>query len=376
VKAIKTAKMKNSFAIILALILILFSPLAGIWLRGESFMEFLTFPPMSVDIQPDHAPFSPVGFIIFLAASLLVAGPFVLRVINSQKLVKSKDRKHPFPIWGWVGIIFLTSAWIVAWSRFPWMQSLQTHTFAPLWIGYIVVINAFTFMHSGKSLLSHNPVFLVVLLLISSFFWWYFEYLNLFTENWYYVNVDALSRQEFFWYATLPFATVLPAVISTKELLQTFPGFSAGLDNYFSLTIPYRKMVAWILIIGAAACLAFIPLYSDYLFFMLWLAPLVIMISAQVIADKLTLFSGMAHGNWKQLYLWGMAALMCGFFWEMWNYYSYTRWEYAIPFAQAWHIFEMPLPGYAGYLPFGIQCGVICKMIENTFFSSSVSTHF
>ena len=59
-----------------------------------------------------------------------------------------------------------------------------------------------------------------------------------------------------------------------------------------------------------------------------------------------------------------LAALICGFFWEMWNQYSYPKWEYSIPYVQRFQIFEMPLLGYLGYLPFGLQCRVVADLIE------------
>ena len=52
-----------------------------------------------------------------------------------------------------------------------------------------------------------------------------------------------------------------------------------------------------------------------------------------------------------------MAALVCGFFWGMWNYYSYAKWVYAIPHVQRFRVFEMPVLGYVGYLPFGSNVG-------------------
>ena len=48
-----------------------------------------------------------------------------------------------------------------------------------------------------------------------------------------------------------------------------------------------------------------------------------------------------------------IGALICGCFWELWNYYSYPKWIYRTPGAQFWHVFEMPLLGFGGYLPFG-----------------------
>jgi hypothetical protein len=60
-----------------------------------------------------------------------------------------------------------------------------------------------------------------------------------------------------------------------------------------------------------------------------------------------------------------LAALICGFFWEMWNFYSLAKWKYSIPFVHRFEIFEMPLLGYAGYLPFGLECMVIADLIES-----------
>ena len=48
-------------------------------------------------------------------------------------------------------------------------------------------------------------------------------------------------------------------------------------------------------------------------------------------------------------------ALICGFFWEFWNYWAPSKWFYNIPFLGFFKIFEMPLLGYFGYLPFGLS---------------------
>ena len=51
-----------------------------------------------------------------------------------------------------------------------------------------------------------------------------------------------------------------------------------------------------------------------------------------------------------------LAGLVCGFFWELWNVFSLAHWQYRVPKLQGWQLFAMPLPGYAGYLPFGMAC--------------------
>jgi hypothetical protein len=47
----------------------------------------------------------------------------------------------------------------------------------------------------------------------------------------------------------------------------------------------------------------------------------------------------------------------------MWNYKSLARWVYIVPFVQRFHIFEMPILGYSGYLTFGIECAVITGIL-------------
>jgi hypothetical protein len=48
----------------------------------------------------------------------------------------------------------------------------------------------------------------------------------------------------------------------------------------------------------------------------------------------------------------------------LWNFWSLAKWKYSIPFAHRFEIFEMPLLGYAGYLPFGLECAVVGRLLE------------
>src|SRR6266853_1397527 len=52
------------------------------------------------------------------------------------------------------------------------------------------------------------------------------------------------------------------------------------------------------------------------------------------------------RGDWRPIVSLSVGALICGFFWEMWNYYSWPKWIYHTPGAQFLHVFEMPLLGY------------------------------
>ena len=75
------------------------------------------------------------------------------------------------------------------------------------------------------------------------------------------------------------------------------------------------------------------------------------------------MLSDLSKGRWTMIVASAVSALICGFFWEMWNYFSMAKWVYSVPYVQKFHLFEMPLLGYAGYLPFGLECAVIGDMI-------------
>ncbi|MFP4366703.1 MAG: hypothetical protein ACLFQA_06380 [Bacteroidales bacterium] len=350
---------------IIALVCLIGAPLLGIHLAGESVADYLYFPPVSIFLTIDHASFSWLIFFLLLALIILALAPFLKKVLSTRhKLPENMSPRKRFPRWGWIGAFILAAGWILAWTRFPWFSQFQTHTFTIPWIGYIILVNALTYMRSGRSMITHQGRYLLLLFLFSAVFWWYFEFLNQFVQNWYYVNVQNMGRIEYFIYATLPFATVLPAVNGTRDLLFTFPGLSAGLDNFFRISTSHPRSVAFIGGLSATAGLAFIGIRPNYLFPLLWLAPLVIIAATVVINRGNEVFKDIGGGDWRNIYLLALSALICGFFWEMWNFYSLTRWEYSVPFVDRFNIFEMPLLGYAGYLPFGLQCGLAAWIVK------------
>jgi hypothetical protein len=114
----------------------------------------------------------------------------------------------------------------------------------------------------------------------------------------------------------------------------------------------------------SAMGLAGIGVWPNYLFPLLWVSPLTIIISLQTLMGETTIIDQMATGDWRWAFSSVLAALICGGFWEMWNFYSLAKWEYSIPFVHRFEIFEMPVLGYAGYLPFGLECAVVGDMLD------------
>jgi hypothetical protein len=207
-----------------------------------------------------------------------------------------------------------------------------------------------------------RPRAFLLLFPLSAVFWWTFEYLNRFVQNWYYVSPREFTAVEYVLLATIPFSTVLPAVISTIEWLSTYPQVSTGLERAWPMSIAASREAGWVMALGAAGGLMGIGLWPDYLFPLVWVAPLFLITGLRLVSEGETVFDSAARGDWRLLWVAAVASLICGFFWELWNSHSLVHWEYAIPFAHRFQLFEMPLLGYAGYLPFGLECLAVAQL--------------
>jgi hypothetical protein len=82
-----------------------------------------------------------------------------------------------------------------------------------------------------------------------------------------------------------------------------------------------------------------------------------------------TPFKSIGKGNWTPTLLFALTYLVQGLLLECQNYFSgihdgyqvvFTEdpayWQYNLPYVNKYHLFEMPILGYLGYLPFGLYC--------------------
>jgi hypothetical protein len=346
-------------AIAAALILLL--PLAGVATMGKPLAAYLQFPPKTTDVP--HAPFSLPVFLGLTVLTLAATVPLLLRLISSRRKDGPRKPVIPFPWWGWAGAALGAVSWILAWTRFPWVGGFQAHMFTPLWIAFILLVNALTMRRTGRCLMLSRTRRFLLLFAVSAGFWWSFEYLNRFVGNWRYVGVAEFGAVEYFLFATLPFSTVLPAVLSTRELLLSCPRFEGAFREWRSLSPSNPGSIALAAFLLACVGLFAVGIAPDVAFPLVWIAPPMLLISLAALWGKPHALSGIAFGDWRPAASSVLAALLCGFFWETWNFGSTAKWAYAIPYVDAFHLFEMPLLGYVGYLPFGLTCAAIGDLL-------------
>jgi len=259
------------------------------------------------------------------------------------------SKQKILPLHGWIGFVLIIVFWYLNWS----LDGLRTHIlFFPLWLGYALAVDGLVFYRKSSSLLSRNWKKYISLFLISAPAWWLFEIFNLRTQNWIYDGKQFFSHWEYAVYATLSFSTVVPAVFGTTELVSTLKWIS---NLKIDIKIFPTKIFIIIHFITGLIMLALVMTYPEIFFVLVWLSVFFILEPVNVWLKRNSIYNYLKNGNWKPVFSLWIGALICGFFWEMWNYFSYPKWIYDIHFANFFHVFEMPLIGYLGYIPFSFE---------------------
>lgn len=349
-------------------LLLLGLPLAGLYIAGIPVQVYFEYPPRTHYV--DHAAFSWPVFVLtcVVGFSSLVGITYLLvrdKQVPGARQARYRINNFHWPWWGWAGLCLLLSSWFLAWHRFDWPGDWQRMTFTPIWLGYILIINAWTFRREGQCLLSHERQYFLLLFPLSSLFWWYFEYLNRFVQNWFYVGVSDYGPLEYTVLASLSFSTVLPAVMSTHDWLRSLFGLSDR-PVQFAANAGINRAVAIVLLLSSSLALTLLGILPNLLFPFLWFAPLLLLFGLQGIGGEPDLLQEFRRRGWQVIYLPALSALQCGILWELWNYHSVAKWVYEVPFADQYKIFEMPVAGFTGYLPFGIECLAIALLLKRS----------
>ncbi len=265
-----------------------------------------------------------------------------------------------FPWWGWFGLALITIFWYVNWC----FNGLRTHYgFFPLWLGYCLLVDALTFLRKDDSLASRSPGRYVLLFLISAPAWWLFELINEQAQFWHYSEREQFTDLEYFLYASLSFSTVIPAVFGTAELVATFQLFQKKLKGPKIGASAASRSAMFVLGLLMFVCIFVFPEYSAAF---VWMSIYLMLDSINYAMGHRTLLNDTGEGNWREVYILWAACLVCGFFWEMWNFYSSPKWYYTVPFVDFWYVFEMPLLGYLGYLPFALELFALYHLVVGT----------
>lgn len=347
-----------------AALLLLFGVLPALPLVGVRWLGLETEPflePLPNLGRVRHAPLSWPVFALMAAGIVAVVAPFAWRLLRYRGELPQSPPRRAFPWWGYLSALGLILSWVAAWTRLPALAGVQAWTFSPLWLSYVGLVSALAASRGGRPVLGAPRAWLLWPLSLG--FWWLFEYLNRFVESWTYQGADFSAPSAVLMHGILPMATVLPAVVATQDLLARSPRLCAPFREAWRWPLPPRWAAA-LLVLASAVGLVGLPLYPNQLFPLLWLAPLGFLFGARLLlGDTPPLLAELARGDWRRAVTFALAAVICGLCWELWNLHSLARWTYRIPYVQTLHVFEMPLLGFGGYPPFGIECAAAAGLI-------------
>lgn len=252
------------------------------------------------------------------------------------------------------GGLFITAVWGLNQDMEPFASWF--YSFA--WWSYILLADAVIFAWQGQSLLMNRLPELPKLAVASVTCWLIFELVNFSLGNWQYQGLPRTLSWRWLGYV-ISFATVFPGLFQTRDLLA-----ASGLWSRLPGPVrePGTARMAPITILGLVMLV--LPfLWPCYFFPLIWLAFIFLLEPFCYLGGGKSLWVDWRRGERREIYLLLLAGLICGFFWEFWNFWAKAKWIYTLPYFNAGKIFEMPVLGYLGFPPFAMECAVMYNFL-------------
>src|SRR3989475_7594610 len=266
-----------------------------------------------------------------------------------------RRRTRPFPAYGWVGLVSLL---IAEWLMFRAVEPVATF-FTPIaWTAYALIADAAVFAIRGHSHLRDAPAKFAGLALLSIPLWLILEVYNLRLANWPYVGGMPLSLPVHWFGYGWAYATIWPGIFLTAELIESFGWWDAP-----ARPIRFSRPTHNVFII-AGAILLIVPVIlprsqGSFLFGAVWLGFVFLLDPINLRLGLPSFEADLAAGRPGRLFSFLVSGWVCGWLWEFWNFWAAAKWDYIFPIFQKDKIFEMPVLGYVGFLPFALECFVM-----------------
>lgn len=274
---------------------------------------------------------------------------------ESKKIISPKN-KGSFKLYGLIGLFVIITAELLLLLKVKPVMIF----FTPLvWTGYILFVDNLILKLQGQSLIYNRRKEFFLILPISVAFWLIFEFYNLFLDNWHYINLPEKIWIRLIGY-TWSFATIWPAILETAELFRVLHIFDKIKIHEKNISPKILKVS-----IGLGAVMLIIPIAfpSRYLAAPVWLGFIFLLDPINYFFGTKSLFRDLEKGKLNILFSLLLSGLTCGLLWEFWNFWAHTKWIYSVPILGNIKIFEMPVIGYLGFIPFAVECYVMYNSI-------------
>jgi len=227
---------------------------------------------------------------------------------------------------------------------------MKTWFYCCAWWSLLLSLDGLNFRRTGASTLFEAAPDFLFSAFLSVPVWLVFELFNLRLKNWSYHGLPVSLPERWAGYF-IGFATVIPA-------LKIIAVFTRSLSNK---TTPFRRRLAvtpallrlsFVLGFGSlAATLAWPRLF----FPLVWLGFIFLIEPLNYRRRRPSLLRDLEEGDISRIAGWTAAGLAAGLIWELFNFWAGSHWEYHIPYLNFGRLFQMPVFGFLGFLPFALE---------------------
>jgi len=164
--------------------------------------------------------------------------------------------------------------------------------------GYVFLINHIINLLTGNNPLKSQRAYMLWMAAAGAILVWLLVYLNLYVANW--TTQPQNQVLQLLLYTPL-FATLAPAVLSTRTLLGSVPGVLKYLSRCIALpTLKNETLIFSMTAMIVTGLLGGVA-WPDQLFWLLWLSPLLLLTTLQLLWHESTIFDGLARGDWGRI---------------------------------------------------------------------------
>lgn len=257
-----------------------------------------------------------------------------------------------------IGVIGLITFIVSEILLFKKVEPVYTWFYSFAWWSYIFMVDSIVYQREGKSLIITRFREFLCMIPWSVAFWLFFEMANLNLNNWHYVELPLNRIARWIGYF-IAYATIMPALFETKELLESFKFFKKALIKKIRVT---RAWYIHFVVVGFL--FLFLPLlFPKYFFPLIWGAFIFLLEPALHRFNGGSLLKQWEEGTLRDFFLLLFAGFICGGLWEFWNFWAQARWVYTVPWVGNLKIFEMPVLGFLGFPPFTVEIFVMWNAV-------------
>ena len=265
-------------------------------------------------------------------------------------------------LYGWFGLLLLIASEYCLYRK---IEPVHTWFYCFAWWSYILIADNLLLKLRGRSLLTGRRREFWAMLPLSVFIWLLFEACNFVIHNWAYDDLPVEIWQRWPGYA-LSFATVLPGIFITSDLVELLfgsPSLPAASECETLPEKPPSRPLRFFVVFGLILTIA--PfVWPRYFFAAVWLGPIFLLDPLLEKFGIKSLSMSIYAKDRRRVWSLMLGGTACGLMWEFWNYWAGSKWIYTVPFFEKWKLFEMPVLGFLGFLPFALECWILYHLLR------------